>query len=174
MRLVRSALLAAALCATWPVGAARADVSTRKTVCITLSDQIAIAGSPAKVWAGLGHVRGLCTLLGIECDATPGRMDRAGATVRGRERFGTSVDEGTLTTSFAQTGRDLRTTWDPANASYICHTRMEIVKNGGSTVLRVTTRYTDDDIAHADATARSAGDAFSVYLTAFKTLVESR
>ena len=174
MHLVRSALVAAVLCAIWPGGAARADVSTRRTVCITLSDQIAIAGSPVKVWAGLGHVRGLCTLLGIECEASPGRMDRIGATVRGRERFGASVDEGTLTTSFALTGRDMRTTWDPANGSYICHTRMEIVKSGEATVLRVTTRYTDDDVAHADATARSARDAFRVHLTAFKTLVESR
>ena len=170
----RSVLVAAVLCAVGFASAVRAEVSTRKSVCITLSDEIVIAGSPVKVWAGLGHVRGLCTLLGIECDAAAGRMDRAGATVRGRERFGTSVDDGTVTTSFAKAGRELRTIWDPANASYICQSRMEIVKSGTSTILRVTTRYTDDDLASVDATALTARDAFARHLMAFKTLVESR
>jgi hypothetical protein len=146
-------------------GASAADF--KKTALITIPQTIELKASPASVWSALTTWQGFGTLTGFQ----PTGMEK------GFSKVGDSVaaqvweDKGTLVVTGLLRERELRVTWEPANASYLCAKRIVVKPSAGGTTLEYWDRYTDDQ-PNADETARKVVADTAQHVAAFRRMVE--
>ncbi len=159
----------AAIASTAP--AARGDETTvKKGTAVTIESHLELKAAPAKVWAALTSMEGLCALTGY---TVAGPM---------RQRSIAKIGETMLAQTWGETGRiyvtgfhpesELRVTWEPASGAYLCGQRITLAPTpNGGTALAVSERYTDDT-PNADETAAKAREATAKGLEAFRAIAE--
>jgi hypothetical protein len=165
---VRALLILGSAMAVAP--AARAAVQpVKKGALITIAAHLDLKAAPAKVWAAAASAEGFYALTGFKPDAA----DKARSFTKLGDSIGASIwgDTGRLVVTSLTPGKELRVTWEPANASYLCAKRIIIAAAGTGTSFDYWDRYTDDQPS-ADETAKKVHDESAKALEAFRALAE--
>ncbi len=153
------------------VAAARGDVkAVKKGAAVTIESHLDLKAAPAKVWATLTSMEGLCALTGYNV-AGPLKqrsIAKLGETMPAQARAETG--------RFFVTGflpeKELRVTWEPASGAYLCGQRITLSATpSGGTALDYSERYTDDQ-PNVDETAAKAREHAAKGIEAFRALVE--
>jgi hypothetical protein len=141
----------------------------KKGALITIAAHLDLKAAPAKVWAAAASAEGFCTLTGFKPDAP----DKARSFAKLGDSIGASIwsDTGRLVVTAVVPGKELRVTWEPANASYLCAKRIVIAAAATGTSFDYWDRYTDDQ-PNADETAKRVRDESAKALEAFRISVE--
>ena len=150
-------MFAAFLCAT----------NFKKTSLITIPETIEVKAPPASVWTALTSWEGFGALTGFQPTGPEKRFSKVGDSVAAQ----VWDDKGTLVVTGLVPQKELRVTWEPANASYLCAKRVVLKPSATGTTLEYWDRYTDDQ-PNADETARKVVADTASHVAAFRKLVE--
>lgn len=139
----------------------------KKTTLIAIPARFEVAAPPARVWKALCTTQGFSALTGFEIAAA----DRARSFTRTGDQVAGKAwtDAGRLVVTGYAVNRELRVTWEPENASYLCAKRVVLTAKGAGTVVEYLDRYTDDQ-ANADATAAQVAAETKRHIAAFTAL----
>jgi len=183
----RTALLALVSLASLPLVAAAATQGTTasggqtnstttikpaitKGTLVKVQGEILIKANQATVWAALTTTEGLGKVTGLKNLPAGGKIAKPG------DMFPATAwtDAGTVTCTFLGREAELRTTFEPTSAGYLCQHRIMLKRDGsGGTLLTVLDRYTDDSApAQVDATATIVANQLATQLEAFRVSVE--
>lgn len=80
-------------------------------------------------------------------------------------------DKGLLVVTGFDPGKELRVTWEPKNASYLCAKRIVISPSGSGTLVEYWDRYTDDQ-PNVDETAKQVRDETVKAVSVFESLAK--
>jgi uncharacterized protein YndB with AHSA1/START domain len=139
----------------------------KKTSLITIPKTIELKAAPADVWKVLTTWEGFGTLTGF----------RPADAQKGFSKVGDSVtaqvwdDTGTLVVTGLVPQKELRVSWEPDNASYLCAKRILVKPSAAGTTLEYWDRYTDDQ-PDADQTAKKVVTDTAQHVAAFRKMVE--
>lgn len=139
----------------------------QKTSLITIPRTIELTAKPAEVWATLTTWEGFGTLTGFKPTGPGKKISRVG------DSTAATVwdDRGMLVVTGFVPEKELRVSWDPENASYLCAKRIVLKPSAGGTTLEYRDRYTDDQ-PNADETARKVAADTAQHVAAFRKMVE--
>lgn len=148
----------------------RAEMPTsRRSALVRIDGHVDLKGTPAQVWSALVSPKGLSALTGVQLPE--------GA--KGLARIGDSTtatvwsDKGSLVCTQSVEGKELRISFEPENASYVCANRITLEPaNGGGTRLAITDRYSDEQMETVDKTAKEVAAEMSRHLAAFQAIAE--
>lgn len=159
-------LLAAAI----PAARAGAEMpTTKRSACVRVDGHADLKAAPAQVWSALVSPKGLAALTGVQLpDGAKGLAklgDSTTATVWS--------DKGNLVCTQSVEGKELRISFEPENASYVCADRITLEPaQGGGTRLAITDRYSDEQMETVDKTAKEVAAEMSRHLAAFQAIAE--
>ena len=139
----------------------------KKTSLITIPETIEVKAPPASVWTVLTSWEGFGALTGFQPTGSEKKFSKVGDSVAAR----VWDDRGTLVVTGLVPQKEIRVTWEPENASYLCAKRIVVKPSAGGTTLEYWDRYTDDQ-PNADETARKVASATAQHVAAFRKLVE--
>ena len=139
----------------------------KKTSLITIPQTIEVKASPAAVWTALTSWEGFGALTGFQPTGPEKSFSKVGDSVAAQ----VWDDRGTLVVTGLVREKELRVTWEPGNASYLCAKRIVLKPSAGGTTLEYWDRYTDDQ-PNADETARKVVADTAQHVAAFRKLVE--
>jgi hypothetical protein len=141
----------------------------KKGALVTITAHLELKAPPARVWATAASAKGFSALTGFEPDAA----DRARTFSKIGASIGASAwtDKGRLFVTGLVPGKELRITWEPENASYLCAKRIVLAPSPGGTSLEYWDRYTDDQPS-VDETAKQVRGETLKHLEDFRALVE--
>lgn len=163
------ALLAATLTPLLVASAIHAEVlPVRKTALVTIPSRMELEAPPARVWAVVCSDRGFGALTGFT--AAPAAAKHVFSRLGDSIGASISSDKGRLTVTGFTPLRELRVTWEPENASYLCSTRIVLTKSAAGTTLEMWDRYSDDQ-PNVDETAKKVADATAQGEAGFRALV---
>jgi hypothetical protein len=149
---------------------ARGDVkAVTKETAVKIEGHIDLAAPPTKVWDTLTSVEGLCTLTGytVAGPLKQRSIMKLGETLPAQARGET----GRLFVTGFIPGQEIRVTWEPVGAGYLCAQRVVLAATpSGGTSLDFTQRYTDSK-PNVDETAVKAREAVAKGLEAFSAVV---
>ncbi len=164
MMCAAAVLIAGAACAKGP--------GYRKTALVRIPTEFVVKAAPDAVWQKLTHDRTFMTLAGFVPssmmpahqwekigDATPATMGSDGGVL--------------VVTRIDSSDRELRVTFEPADAAYLCHHVVRVTADAASGGTRVTLvdRYTDDK-ATVDKTAQAMVTEQAKHVAAFRAALE--
>jgi hypothetical protein len=139
----------------------------RKTSLITIPQTIEVKASPAAVWTALTSWEGFGALTGFAPTGPEKKFSKVGDSATAK----VWDDKGTLVVTGLVPQKELRVTWEPENASYLCAKRIVLKPSAAGTTLEYWDRYTDDQ-PNADETARKVVAETAQHVAAFRKLVE--
>lgn len=150
----------------------RAEVlPVKKSAMVLIPSKLDVKAPVARVWGAVCSVRGFCLLTGFTPD--PASKGRLFARLGDHVRAGIWSDKGTLVVTGFVPSRELRVTWEPENAGYLCAKRIVISKTAAGASLEIWDRYTDDQPT-VDDTAKKVSGETAKALAAFRELVEAK
>lgn len=141
-----------------------------KGTLVKIQGEILIKANQASVWAALTTTEGLGKLTGIKGLPAGGKITKPGDAFPGTAW----TDAGLVMCTLFARETELRTTFEPTSAGYLCQHRILLKRDGsGGTMLTVLDRYTDDSAAaQVDATAAIVANQLATQLEAFRVSVE--
>jgi hypothetical protein len=139
----------------------------KKTSLITIPETIEVKAPPATVWTALTSWEGFGTLTGFQPTGPEKKFSKVGDSAAAK----VWDDRGTLVVTGFLPQKELRVTWEPENASYLCAKRIVVKPSAGGTTLEYFDRYTDDQ-PNADETARKVVTDTAQHVAAFRKMVE--
>ena len=139
----------------------------KKTSLITIPQTIEVKAAPAAVWKALATWEGFGTLTGFQPTGPEKTLSKVGDSTAAK----VWDDRGTLVVTGLVPEKELRVTWEPANASYLCAKRIVLKPSAGGTTIEYWDRYTDDQ-PNADDTARKVVADTAQHVAAFRKMVE--
>jgi uncharacterized protein YndB with AHSA1/START domain len=153
------------------VPAVRAQVETptyKKSALVRVDARVELKAPIAQVWAALVSPQGLAALTGNKPDGIKGLAKLGDATAAM-----CATDKGNFVCTHAVEGKELRITFEPENASYLCENRITLESiSSGSTRLVITDRYSDDQADTVDKTAKEVVAEMTRHLAAFQAIAE--
>jgi uncharacterized protein YndB with AHSA1/START domain len=149
------------------LGASLLGADFKKTSLITIPQTIELKASPAAVWTALTTWEGFCTLTGFKPTGPQKNISKVGDSTAAQ----VWDDKGALVVTGLVPGKELRVSWEPENASYLCAKRVVLKPSAAGTTVEYWDRYTDDQ-ADADATARKVVADTAQHVAAFRKMVE--
>lgn len=126
-----------------------AQVNNTKLTGQSFKGEVIVDASPQAVWSALTDVQQLSDIENFEYQGSSKKLTKVGDSVT-MEVFG---DKGTLVLTYAEPNEELRYTWEPDNASYLCQERWLLSPSTKGTKIIFEDRYTesgpqtDEDIA---------------------------
>lgn len=149
-----------------------ADVlPTKKAALVFIPSQLELAASPQRVWAAVCSVKGFSTLTGFVPE--PADAGRTFSRLGDSARASIWSDKGRLVVTAFIPLKEIRVTWEPENASYLCAKRILLAKTAAGTKLTVWDRYSDDQPTVAE-TAKTVAAETAKAEEAFRRLVEAK
>ena len=139
----------------------------KKTSLITIPQAIEVKASPAAVWASLTTWEGFGALTGFKPTGPEKKFSKVGDSTAAK----VWDDRGTLVVTGLVPEKELRISWEPENASYLCAKRIVLKPSAGGTTIQYWDRYTDDQ-PNADETARKVVADTAQHVAAFRKMVE--
>ena len=136
---------------------------------VKIQGQVLIKATQTAVWNKLVTTEGLGKLTGIK------NMEAGKTFTKSGDGFtGTAwTDAGTVLCTVFMKEKELRTTFEPASAGYLCQHRVMLQRDpSNGTMLTVLDRYTDDNTQTVDATAQVVANELAAQLEAFREFVE--
>jgi hypothetical protein len=149
------------------LGASMLAADFKKSSLITIPKTIELKAPPATVWATVTTWEGFGALTGFKPIGPEKGFSKVGDSTAAE----VWEDKGTLVVTGLVREKELRVTWEPANASYLCAKRIVVKPSAGGTTLEYWDRYTDDQ-ANADETARKVAADTEQHVAAFRKMVE--
>lgn len=146
-----------------------AQVNNTKLTGQSFKGEVIVDASPQAVWTALTDVQKLSDLENFKYQGAPKKLTKVGDSVS-LEVFG---DQGTLILTYAKPDEELRYTWEPDNASYLCQDRWVISSSENGTKVTYEERYTESGPQTAEDIAAQA-KLYNEGLTKLKTTVESQ
>jgi hypothetical protein len=149
--------------------ASQADSPTyKKSALIRVDAHVELKAPIAQAWAALVSPRGLAALTGNKADGMKG-LAKLGDSTAGM----CATDKGDFVCTHAVEGKELRISFEPENASYLCENRITLESiSSGSTRLVITDRYSDDQADTVDKTAKEVVAEMTRHLAAFQAIAE--
>ena len=177
MRLLRVPVPALAVAVALTLGLlapalARAEVlPTKKAALVFIPSKMELKAPTEKVWATLCSMKGFSALTGF----APDSISRMKVFIRFGDFARASIwsDKGHLVVTGFVPFKELRVTWEPDNASYLCSKRFLLSKTATGTTLEMWDRYTDDQPT-VDETAKKVAEETAKGELAFRALVEAK
>ena len=162
---------ALALLLLLPVLAPAEVLPTKKAAMVFIPSKMELKAPPEKVWTTLCSMKGFSMLTGFKSDSLSRRVTffRVGDL----ERASIWSDKGRLVVTDFVPQKELRVTWEPDNASYLCSKRFLLSKTETGTTLEMWDRYTDDQPT-VDETAKKVAAETAKAEEAFRALVEAK
>jgi uncharacterized protein YndB with AHSA1/START domain len=139
----------------------------KKTSLITIPETIELKAPPASVWTVLTSWEGFGALTGFQPTGPEKKFSKVGDSVAAK----VWDDKGTLVVTGLVPQKEIRVTWEPENASYLCAKRIVVKPSAAGTTLEYFDRYTDDQ-PNADETARKVVAGTAQHVAAFRKMVE--
>jgi len=174
MRMYRTTILLAIpalllLAAAIPAVKSQAGApTTKRSALVRVDAHIDLKAPIAQVWTALASSRGLTALTGGKIDGSKG-LAKVGDATTGM----CSSDKGDFVCTHAVDGKELRISFEPENASYLCVNRITLESlPGGLTRLSITDRYSDDQADTVDKTAKEVAADMTRHLAAFQAIAE--
>ena len=150
----------------------RAEVlPMKKASMVLIPSKLEVKAPLARVWTAVCSMRGFCMLTGFTPD--PASKGHAFARLGDHARAGIWNDKGTLVVTGFTPSKELRVTWEPENASYLCAKRIVLSRTATGTSLEIWDRYTDDQPT-VDDTAKKVSEETAKALEAFRGMVEGK
>jgi hypothetical protein len=167
MRTIHLQLL---LAAGIPALASQVEMPTSKrSALVRIEGHVDLQRTPAQVWSALVSPKGLAALTGVQLPDSAQGIAKVGDSTTA------SVwsDKGTLVCTQAVEAKELRISFEPENASYVCADRILLEPaRGGGTRLAITDRYSDDHMDTVDKTSKEVAAEMSRHLSAFQAVAE--
>jgi hypothetical protein len=139
----------------------------KKTSLITIPLTIEVKAPPAAVWKALTTWEGFGALTGFQPTGPEKTLSKVGDSTAAK----VWDDRGTLVVTGLVPEKELRVSWEPENASYLCAKRIVLKPSAGGTTIEYWDRYTDDQ-PNADDTARKVVADTAQHVAAFRKMVE--
>jgi uncharacterized protein YndB with AHSA1/START domain len=146
-----------------------AQVVNKKLTGQHFGSAIMINASPQAVWAVLTDVQKVGSALGFEYNGAPKKLEKVGDNVQ-LKVWG---DTGTYILIYAKPGSELRYTWEPDNATYICQERWTLTPSGKGTKVTYEERYTESGPQTAEDIAKQA-KSYEQALAKIKAMCEGK
>ena len=148
-------------------GLAHGAPTVKKGSLITIPATFEVKAPPAKVWAIVTSWEGFGALTGFKPAGSEKSFSKVGDSVAAE----VWEDKGRLVVTDITSEKELRVTWEPANASYLCAKRIVLTPSGAGTKVEYWDRYTDDQ-PNADETAKQVAADTEKAIEAFKKMAE--
>jgi len=139
----------------------------KKGALITIPANFQLKAPPSAVWTALTSWEGFGALTGFQPAGPEKSFTKVGDSVSAK----VWDDRGTLVVTGFSPQKEVRVTWEPGNASYLCAKRVVLTPSAGGTKLEYWDRYTDDQ-PNADETARKVAADTQQHIAAFRKMVE--
>jgi uncharacterized protein YndB with AHSA1/START domain len=139
----------------------------KKTSLITIPKTIELKAAPADVWKVLTTWEGFGALTGFRPTDAQKSFSKVGESVTAQ----VWDDTGTLVVTGLVPQKELRVSWEPDNASYLCAKRILVKPSAAGTTLEYWDRYTDDQ-PDAEQTAKKVVTQTAQHVAAFRKMVE--
>ena len=161
-------LAALTLVAAAAVQAGRPSAITKSTL-VKIQAQVLIKATPAHVWQVLTTTEGLGKITGIKNMETGKTVTKVGDVFNGAAWS----DTGAVNCVFLMKEKELRVSFEPQTAAYLCQHRVVIAADpSNGTMVTVYDRYTDDKTDTVDKTAATVATDLTAQLDAFRVAVE--
>jgi hypothetical protein len=157
----------AALCAFAVLTSPSTAADFKKGALITIPATFELKASPSAVWTAVTTWVGFGALTGFQPTGPEKSFSKIGDSVPAK----VWDDRGTLVVTGFSPQKEVRVTWEPGNASYLCAKRVVLTPSAGGTKLEYWDRYTDDQ-PNADETARKVAADTQQHIAAFRKMVE--
>lgn len=145
------------------------QVVNKKLTGQSFSGELTINASPQAVWTVLTDVQKLGSALNFEYKGAAKKLEKVGDNVQ-LKVWG---DPGTYVLIYAKPASELRFTWEPDNASYLCQERWTLAPAGKGTKLAYEERYTESGPQTAEAIAEQV-KSYNQALAKVKALCEGK
>ena len=145
------------------------QVANKKLAGQSFSGELTINATSQAVWAVLTDVQKLASALNFEYKGAAKKLEKVGDNVQ-LKVWG---DAGTYILIYAKSASELRFTWEPDNASYLCQERWTLAPAGKGTKLTYEERYTESGPQTADAIAEQV-KSYNQALAKVKALCEGK
>ena len=121
------------------------------------------------MWAAVTSVGGFSALAGF----TPADAEKSKAFTKTGDAFPAKMwtDSGTLVATRVTKEKELRVSWDPDGAHYLCAKRVVLSPTASGTKVEYWDRYTDDQ-ANVDETAATVAKETEKGIAAFRAIAE--
>lgn len=124
-----------------------AQVENTKIGAQEFTGEIVIEADKAAIWSILTNVDEFCKIMGYRYLDGARVFDKVGVNSQ-LEDYG---DKGTLILTKFVLNEELRFSWDPDNASYLCTERWTLTTNGNNTSVKLVLRYSESGPQSAEA-----------------------
>jgi uncharacterized protein YndB with AHSA1/START domain len=145
------------------------QVTNKKLTGQNFSGELTINATPQAVWTVLTDVQKVGSALGFEYKGAPKKFEKVGDNVQ-LKVWG---DTGTYILIYAKPAGELRFTWEPDNASYLCQERWTLAPASTGTKLTYEERYTESGAQTAEAIAEQV-KSYNQALAKVKALCEGK
>lgn len=146
-----------------------AQVNNTKLTGQSFKGEVIVDASPKVVWAVITDIQKLSDIENFEYQGTPKKLTKVGDSVP-MEVFG---DKGTFVLTYAEPNEELRYTWEPENASYLCQERWVLSPSGNGTKIIFEDRYTESGPQTEEDIAAQV-KLYNEALTKLKAFTESQ
>jgi hypothetical protein len=144
-----------------------AQINNTKLTGQSFKGEVTVNATPDMVWTVLTDISKLSKVGGFEYQGAEKRLTKVGDNVK-LKVFG---DEGTFILSFVKPNVELRYTWEPDNASYLCQERWQLIPSGKETKVIFEDRYTESSPQTSEDISYQV-ESYNETLSKLKTLVE--
>ncbi|MFO0981431.1 MAG: SRPBCC domain-containing protein [Planctomycetota bacterium] len=153
-----------------PFLAAQEPPVLKRTALVSLEARIEIKAPRERVWDALTSASGFCALTGFKTTEGARRLAKVG------DAAAASIwdDHGMLVATLATANQELRVTFEPDHARYLCHKRITLDAAGAGTRVTVLDRYSDDQLDSVDQTAKQVAGEMPKTMAAFRALFEKQ
>jgi len=146
-----------------------AQVTNKKLTGQDFTGEVMINASPQTIWAVLTDLQKFSGVMGIEYKGVAKKMEKVGDNAP--VKF--AGDTGSWILTFVKPGSELRYSWEPDNASYLCQERWLLTPSGKGTKVWYEDRYTESGPQTAEAIAEQI-KSYNQALARLKTLCEGK
>ena len=146
-----------------------AQVNNTKLTGQSFKGEITINATPKAIWSVLTDIQKLSEIENFGYEGTPKKLSKIGDSVP-LKVFG---DEGVFILIYSKPEAELRYTWEPDNASYLCQERWQLISSGNTTKVTFEDRYTESGSQTPEDIAVQV-KSYNEALAKLKTVVEKQ
>ncbi len=148
-------------------GVAYGALTVKKGTLVTIPATFEVKAAPAKVWTAVTSWEEFSALTGFK----PTGPEKSFSKVSDSVAAQVWEDKGRLVVTGLAPEKELRVTWEPANASYLCAKRIVLTSSDAGAKVEYWDRYTDDQ-PNAEETAKQVAADTEKAIEAFKKMAE--
>jgi len=145
------------------------QVANKKLTGQDFTGEVTINATPQQVWAVLTDLQKFSSVMGIEYKGAAKKLEKVGDSAP--VNYG--GDSGMWILVYARPGSELRYSWEPDNASYLCQERWILTPAGKGTKVQYEDRYTESGPQTAEAIAEQV-KSYNQALARLKTMCEGK